>query len=244
MNKKMDDYCRKNREKSISPSISLEISQYSHLSPEEKREKEYYGATIVEMTKELFSCFDDLLRNVNFFLQKNIKIVIKSVPESQLDEILYDFFECNFASVTQAFDNGELLSQRILNLNEMNKETSHYLVKRSKRKSLLPIVSERESLDLNSSNFFSPLKKFDFEKNKMGKLLRENLQLRIEIAMEKRIQNNIKENKFDSLKDKFTFLEDEMRKKPDLNYVEKNLDIMSNKLKMMKREIKQLNINY
>lgn len=250
-NKNMEDYIRKTREKSISPSISLDTS-HNQLSREEKIEKQFYSATVTEMAKELFTSFDDLMRHVNFFLQKNLKTTLPKIPENYLDEMVYNFFDNHFKVFIKSFDSGEIKVINLLSIANMNPQLCAYLTKKTKRKSLVPMLgtnandvskdgSEKDKKLETSPSVLSPLKKFENHKLKFAKNVRDNLSLKIQLAMERRIRQSIEQNGFDKVKDKFEFLEEQMKKKPDLSYIDKNLDIMSSKLKVMRREIRQLN---
>jgi hypothetical protein len=88
INKSVDDYCRKNRSRSISPSVSFDNSQNIPLTEEEKAEKSFYSATVNDMLKEIFLSFDDIIRNINHFLVRHIKSNVKSkISESQFEDV-------------------------------------------------------------------------------------------------------------------------------------------------------------
>lgn len=88
-NNNIDDYCRKNRSRSISPSVSFDNPQNPLLNEEEKTEKNFYSVTVNEMIKEIFASFDDLIRNINHYLVKHIKNAVKSnLSDNQWDEVI------------------------------------------------------------------------------------------------------------------------------------------------------------
>jgi hypothetical protein len=90
MKNNIEEYCRKNRSRSISPSVSFDASQTSSLNETEKIEKQFYSSTVNEMAKEIFSSFDDLIRNVNHYLVKHIKNAVKKdIAETQWDEVIH-----------------------------------------------------------------------------------------------------------------------------------------------------------
>jgi 3-mercaptopyruvate sulfurtransferase SseA len=90
MKNNIDDYCRKNRSRSISPSVSFDHPQNLLLTEEEKTEKSFYTVTVNEMIKEIFTSFDDLIRNVNHYLVKHIKNAVKAnISDIQWDEVRF-----------------------------------------------------------------------------------------------------------------------------------------------------------
>lgn len=90
MKNNIDDYCRKNRSRSISPSVSFDNAQNTLLNEEEKIEKSFYTVKVNEMVKEIFASFDDLIRNVNHYLVKHVKNAVKgNITDNQWDEVKY-----------------------------------------------------------------------------------------------------------------------------------------------------------
>jgi hypothetical protein len=121
-------------------------------------------------------------------------------------------------------------------MNGFQHDIYEYLVKKNKRKSLEP----NENLNDNENiNLYSPLKKFEEEKSNFVKLIRENLRLKIEIALEKKISESMSKN-YEKIDEKFHFVSDQIDKTPDLSYIDKNIDMMLTKIKQMRREVKQL----
>ena len=97
MKNNIDDYCRKNRSRSISPSVSFDNPQNTLLTEEEKIEKSFYTFTVNEMVKEIFTSFDDLLRNVNHYLVKHIKNAVKgNITDIQWDEVRFILLSIDF----------------------------------------------------------------------------------------------------------------------------------------------------
>ena len=245
MKNNIDDYCRKNRSRSISPSVSFDNPQNIILNEEEKIEKNFYSVTVNEMIKEIFTSFDDLIRNVNHYLVKHIKSAVKgNITDSQWDEvrlniykkIFYNFFEVSFKYFLSTYDEAEYKSARLLKMNGFQNDIYEYLVKKNKRKSLEP----NENLNDNDNiNLYSPLKKFEEEKSYFVKLIRENLRLKIEIALENKISESLSKN-YEKIDEKFHFVSNQIDKTPDLTYIDKNIDIMITKMKQMRREVKQL----
>jgi hypothetical protein len=93
--------------------------------------------------------------------------------------------------------------------------------------------------DKDNVNLFSPLKNFEEEKSNFVKLIRENLHLKIEIALEKKISENFQKN-YDKIDEKFQIVSEQIDKSPDLSYIDRNIDMMMTKMKQMRREVKQL----
>jgi len=123
-----------------------------------------------------------------------------------------------------------------LKLNDFQHEIYDYLQNKHKRKSLEP----NENLnDKENVNLFSPLKNFEEEKSNFMKLIKENLRLKIEIALEKKISENFHKN-HDKIEDKFMVVSEQIDKNPDLSYIDRNIDMMMTKMKQMRREVKQL----
>ena len=91
MKNNIDDYCRKNRSRSISPSVSFDNAQNVQLNEEEKFEKNFYTVTVNEMVKEIFASFDDLIKNTNYYLIKHIKTAVKGkITDDEWDEVIKD----------------------------------------------------------------------------------------------------------------------------------------------------------
>lgn len=93
--KNINDFCRKNRSRSISPSVSFD---HADLNEEEKHEKNFYSAIISDMIKELFTSFDDLIKYINYNLLKKVKETLKDdLSEQQVDSVcLYIYFLDSF----------------------------------------------------------------------------------------------------------------------------------------------------
>jgi len=228
--KNIDDYCRKYREKSISPSISLDVSQNGVLSESEKIEKNFYSVTIVEMIREIFTSFDDLIKNINHFLMRNIKSVVKKLSELEWETLFKEFFNNYFVSFTTSYDEGEFYSKELLKLKGEDSKLSSYLIKRKRIKNLIPILKD------DTKNAYSPLKKLDENNIRYIKNLKENIMLKIEISLEKKI-HQIQSQNCEKIKEKLDYIGEQINKKADTSFIAKNLDIMSTKLKMMKREL-------
>ena len=100
-------YCRKNREKSISPCISLENSVNLILTDDEKLQKTYYNATSHEMAKEFYMSLDDIYKNINYFLNKKAILICKSQPEFKVNKACENFYEKIYKTFIDTFDEGE-----------------------------------------------------------------------------------------------------------------------------------------
>jgi hypothetical protein len=156
--------------------------------------------------------------------------------------------EFSFQKFADEFDYGETNVRALLKLTEMNKDIYLYVMRRNKRKSLgeADVKDEGENKNNpnnqnNRNNIYSPLKDFEEEKLKFVQLARENMRLKIEIALEKKISESIKGN--ENLNEKFEAVKEQINKKPDTSYIDKNIDVMLGKIKQMRRELKQLNNN-
>ena len=80
---------------------------------------------------------------------------------------------------------------------------------------------------------------FEEEKKIFYSNLRENLRLKLEIELETKILNS-KEKNFSQLENTLKTIEDQMQSKPDFSDIDKNLEVMQSKLKIMKREMKHI----
>jgi hypothetical protein len=229
----VDEYCRKNREKSISPSI--DSSFHSNLSEKERDEINFYSARVADMCREIFSSFDDLLRNINHHLMKAVKNFCHTkLEESKWDEIFSMFFSCVMKNFCHNFDEGENFCRKLLMFNH-DKSVWEYIQERKKKNSLKPMLqNELKSEEL----VLSPIKNFEFTKNKFAQNLKEALMLKIELTLERKIYKY--NQSFEKVKEKYAFIDDQIKNKPDMTYIGKNIDLMSNKLKMIKREFNGL----
>jgi hypothetical protein len=231
------EYCRKSRDKSISPSISFDTSQ--NLAEWEKKEKIFYNVLVADMTKEIFLSYDDLIRNINFFLACALKSKIKTISEAKWEVIYFEFFEANFKRFTDSFDNGENMSNLLLRC-KVDEALVKYLQDKNKRKNRIPIFNEAANDTGSIATLLSSKVKFEENKKRLAKNLSENIRLRVELALERRIEQNNSQN-FEKIKEKFNYIQDQIKNKPDMNYIDKNVDIMSNKLKIMRRELNSIN---
>ena len=85
MNKNIDQFCRKSRSRSISPSISFDNKR---LTEQELQEAKIYSAPVNEMVKELYTSFDDLIKFINHSLLNKIKDSFKQeTNEEELNDI-------------------------------------------------------------------------------------------------------------------------------------------------------------
>jgi hypothetical protein len=126
-----------------------------------------------------------------------------------------NFFNDTLPIFSDYYDKGELATAAVLKQN-LFKDELNELIKKYKE----------DSLKLNN---------FEDEKIKMSKLFKENIKLKFQIALEKKlIHKNINTN--------FDFLENEINNDIDFSYIEKNNELISNRLQIMKREIKQINL--
>lgn len=246
-NNNLAEYCRKSRDKSISPSISFDSAHNrTNLTEQEKKEKQFYNYVVYDMTKEIFLSFDDLIKNLNYHLSIGVKTNIKSVPEDKWQVILDKFFDDTLKKFNKNYDDGEYHCAKSLRI-EHCPLLSEYIKIRNKKKNKIPIYNEIISVgnkqnENNIQNVFSksPFLKYEENRKKLAENLKENLKLRMELALERRIAQHNTQN-IDKIKEKFTFIDEQIKNKQDMSYIDKNIDIMSSKLKMMKRELSQLN---
>lgn len=75
MKNNIEFFCRPRRSYSISPSVSFDNSP--HLTEEERKEKNFYGATVKDMTNEIFLAFDDIIKHINHCLVTNLRSILK-----------------------------------------------------------------------------------------------------------------------------------------------------------------------
>jgi hypothetical protein len=238
------EYCRKSRDKSISPSISFDSSHNrTNLTEPEKKEKQYYNYVVYDMVKEIFLSYDDLIRNINYNLSLGVKNSVKRIPEDKWQIILNKFFDEYFPIFNDCFDQGEYNCSKALRL-EHCPMLSEYIKIKNKKKNRITIYTEiiKPNDNNNALSAFnkSPFLKYEENRKKLADNLKENLKLRMELALERRIALHNAQN-IDRIKEKFNFIDEQIKNKPDMSYIDKNIDIMSSKLKMMKREISQFN---
>jgi hypothetical protein len=118
---------------------------------------------------------------------------------------------------SDCFDNGETATCVVLKQINTNKELADFL------KNLNDNLVKQDD--------------FDDEKIKMLRLLKENTKLKIQIALEKKIAEKNK-----NLKSNFESITEHMNNRHDFSYIDTNSQIIANKLKIMKRELKQINL--
>ncbi len=115
------------------------------------------------------------------------------------------------------FDNGETATCLVLRQIYTNKELADFL------KHLSDNLIKQDD--------------FEDEKVKMLRLLKENTKLKIQIALEKKIAEKNK-----NLKSNFEIISEHMINTNDFSYIDTNSELIANKLKIMKRELKQINL--
>lgn len=226
-NTKIDSFCRERRSYSISPSVSFDNSVI--LTEEERKEKNYYGATRKEMAKELFLTFDDIIRHVNYNLVNHLRSLLKNGMTSEESEnMIQSFLDITFKEFTFQFDKGERNLDKFLTLEENNKDIIKYVVTKNKKN------SKTSKNEINSN--------FDTVKNEYFDLVRENLRLKLELQIQKEINQYRKslEQKNISFDDSFIAMSNYLQEKPSFSIIDHNLDIIENQFKQMNDEIDNL----
>lgn len=124
------------------------------------------------------------------------------------------------------YDKGEAKVICLLKLNSMNQEISNYLITKHKNDNI-SVISKKEN--------------FEIERNKMYSLLRENMKLKLEIALEKKLADYKLKN-LDKIRENVEYMNQMIDNKQNSSLMDRNIDNMMNKLKMMHKEAKQFNL--
>lgn len=219
MSKKNESYLRERRSYSISPSVSVNNSVI--LNDTERKEKNYYGATIKDMSKDLFAAFDDIIKHINYNLVNHLTPVLRTnMSKGEVDTIIHNFLDQTFQEFTYQFDKGEFKTQKLLVFTDLDQETSEFISKKSKNQ----LENERMIND-----------EFVKERNKYFELARENLKLKMQIEIEKNIKEYRAKNSR-NIEETIASINNTFKSTPDFSTIDKNLDlIQSQYLEMIKQ---------
>jgi hypothetical protein len=219
------------REKSISPNISQINFENKVLSQIEISEANFYSMTVSLLTKEIFDSIEESLYFTNYNIKQDFENSIKSLNSNEINELLNEYFESINKEFVSTYKDGEASLSKILAIENMELESD--VTKYLKRKNGINESFKSENDSLKGNN------QIDDNKFKYIKNLRENILLKLELALEKKI---IKANslQINNLKEKFFILEEKINNKPDINYVSENMDIIYAKLKTIDVELKKI----
>jgi hypothetical protein len=227
----IQELSRQSRSRSISPSVSFDNSQsFTEL---EKQEKLYYGARVSDMCTEITAAFDDLLRFVNSKITYSLFKGIKSnLKEEDFNKIVGLFLEESLSNFCHFFDLCEASLKKLLSFHD-NSELKELLKGKFQQTGMNTTDDERSGKLVDDS-------KFEEDKKNYFLLLREHRSLLVEIDLQEKI-NEHKNKNFQLLHENLEFLENQLENKQDTSFIEKNLHIIDNKIKMMRRDLKLLN---
>ena len=134
-NSKIESFCRERRSFSVSPTVSFDNSQCLPLTDEEKKEKNYYGAIIKDMTKELFMSFDDIIKHVNYTLVSHLRTILKTaMTEEEREDIIQKFLDVTFKEFTLMYDKVEYNFRKFFKLDTMDKDIAEFVAEKKKEK--------------------------------------------------------------------------------------------------------------
>lgn len=226
-NSKIESFCRERRSFSVSPTVSFDNSQCLPLTDEEKKEKNYYGAIIKDMTKELFMSFDDIIKHVNYTLVSHLRTILKTaMTEEEREDIIQKFLDVTFKEFTLMYDKGEYNFRKFFKLDTMDKDIAEFVAEKKK---------EKEDVSKKIDDEFEKAKKKYFEE------FRKMIKLTLEIQIQKEIYEyrNKKEDDKDkiNINDSLEMIKKSFNDKPDFTVLEHNLKYINEQYEQMNQFI-------
>lgn len=227
-NSKIESFCRERRSFSVSPTVSFDNSQCLPLTDEEKKEKNYYGAIIKDMTKELFMSFDDIIKHVNYTLVSHLRTILKTaMTEEEREDIIQKFLDVTFKEFTLMYDKGEYNFRKFFKLDTMDKDIAEFVAEKKKEK--------KEDVSKKIDDEFEKAKKKYFEE------FRKMIKLTLEIQIQKEIYEyrNKKEDDKDkiNINDSLEMIKKSFNDKPDFTVLEHNLKYINEQYEQMNQFI-------
>ena len=227
-NTKIESFCRERRSFSVSPTVSFDNSQCIPLTEEEKKEKNYYGAVIKDMTKELFMSFDDIIKHVNYTLVSHLRTILKvSMTEEEREDIIQRFLDVTFKEFTLMYDKGEYNFRKFFKLDTMDKDIAEFVARggNEKKEEVSKVIEEE----------------FEKAKKKFFEEYRRMIKLTLEIQIQKEIYeySNKKEddkNKI-NISDSLEMIKKSFNDKPDFTVLEHNLKYINEQYDQMNQFI-------
>lgn len=217
------------REKSISPNISQINFENNVLNQKEISEVNFYSNTVSLLTREIFDSIEESLYFTNYNIKQDFENTLKSINAEEISELLNEYFENVNNEFVSTYKDGEMSLSKILSIDNMELESDVTKYLKAKHGNNESFKSDNENKVNNQ---------FDDNKLKYIKNLKENILLRLELALENKIMkaNSLQIN---NLNEKFLILEEKINKKPDTDYLTQNLDTIFANLKTIEVELKK-----
>lgn len=226
-NTKIESFCRERRSFSVSPTVSFDNSQCITLTDEEKQEKNYYGALIKDMTKELFMSFDDIIKHVNYTLVSHLRTILKtSMTEEEREDIIQKFLDITFKEFTLMYDKGEYSFRKFFKLDTMDKDIAEFVANKSKEK----------TCDVNKiiNDEFEKAKKAYFEEYR--KLIKKTLEIQIQKEIYEYRNKKDEKDKI-NINESLEVIKKSFDERPDFTVLEHNLKYINQQYEQMNKFI-------